>query len=302
MSTDAGGPFFRICFVASTPSTPGIAMSIRITSGLVELASATASSPSRAVPTTSIRSSEARMDWSASANRRWSSAMRTRILLAIVVSLPRNNGVAAIFAPAASARAGCALEHRLDAARLLGYVVPFGGGAGGRVGARQRGRTLERLGQRVHVQRVDEKTRVRRDELRRTTDPGCDNRSPAGHRLEDRLAEGLDEARLAQDARARDPRGNLAVRDRRNDLDAGPALEARPQRAFSDERQRPGVETAEGIRETDDVLTLRQRAEAKEGRLAVGRGRNLEAPEVDARVDHLGLAARLRHLRLELAA
>jgi hypothetical protein len=78
--------FLRIRFVASTPSTPGIAMSIRITSGFSAAASRIACSPSYALPTTSIRSSMVRIASSASAKSRWSSAMRTRIFDAVAAA------------------------------------------------------------------------------------------------------------------------------------------------------------------------------------------------------------------------
>src|SRR5436309_3133258 len=57
----------------------GMAMSMRITSGSTESASCTASDPSPAWPTTSSRSSVARIASRAWPNRRWSSAISTRI-------------------------------------------------------------------------------------------------------------------------------------------------------------------------------------------------------------------------------
>src|SRR5215218_4220815 len=58
----------------------GMAMSIRTMSGCSFSVSCTASAPSPAWPATARRSSVARIASSASANMRWSSAIRTRIL------------------------------------------------------------------------------------------------------------------------------------------------------------------------------------------------------------------------------
>jgi hypothetical protein len=66
-------------------------MSISTTSGFSEAASSTAFSPLCACPTTSKRSSVARIAARASAKSRWSSAIRTRILLAMWVPLLRRN-------------------------------------------------------------------------------------------------------------------------------------------------------------------------------------------------------------------
>src|SRR5438128_6194242 len=57
----------------------GMEMSMRMTSGSTDSASCTASAPSPAWPTTWSRSSVARIDSRACPNRRWSSAMSTRI-------------------------------------------------------------------------------------------------------------------------------------------------------------------------------------------------------------------------------
>src|SRR5207237_8142725 len=87
-----------------------------------------------------------------------------------------------------------------------------------------------------------------------------------------------------------------------DELEPGPAREALPQRAVAYEVQRALVEALERFFESHDVLALAQRAEAEERRVAVRRGLNGKAPEVDAGIDHLGLATRLRDLGLELAA
>src|SRR5436305_2040026 len=65
------------------PSIPGIAMSINTTSGFCSRTRSTALRPSTARPTTSMRASVERIASSASAKRRWSSAMTTRTLSAI---------------------------------------------------------------------------------------------------------------------------------------------------------------------------------------------------------------------------
>ena len=65
--------------------------------------------------------------------------------------------------------------------------------------------------------------------------------------------------------------GITVVRDRAGQLDAGAALELSAQRPDADERQRPLAEPLERAREPDDVLPLRQRADADEPRaVAVG--------------------------------
>src|ERR671937_1202984 len=194
-----------------------------------------------------------------------------------------------------------ALEDALDAPRLLREIVALGRGAGNEVRARQGRGGLEPAGQLVEVEGIDEHSGVRRHELGRAADARRDDRAAARERLEQCLAERLDEARLADDPRARDPAGDLVVRRARDDLDAGPALQARAQRAVADERQLAGPETAERLGEADDVLALGQRAEAEERLLAVGLRLDAKALEVDPRVDHLGLAAGLGNLRLELA-
>ena len=78
----------------------------------------------------------------------------------------------------------------------------------------------------------------------------------------------------------------------------------RAQRPVADERQRAAAEPRERVGEPDDVLALGERADVDERgllelRRSVDRG---EALEVDARVDDLGLAARLGQPLLELPA
>src|SRR5437764_3038355 len=209
----AAGRLVRIRRTASTPSSFGIAMSIRTTSGLSATASPTASSPLAALPTISSRSSVERIASSASANRRWSSAIRTRILGGIRLACPDR-----------------AFENRLDAPCLLRHIVPFGRLPGRRVRAGQLGGGGERRGDRVHVEGVDEHAGLRRDELGRPADAGSDDRAAAGHALQERLAEGLDQARLADDAGGGDPGGHVIVFDAAKDLDLAAPLELQAQR------------------------------------------------------------------------
>ena len=146
--------------------------------------------------------------------------------------------------------------------------------------------------------RVDEHAGRRRDELRRPADLRRDDRAAGGKALEDRLAEGLDEARRAEHACSRDPGRDLVVRDGARDRDPLPALELRAERAVADERQRPLAEPLERAREADDVLALGQRADADE---ALAGRRDGKALEVDAHVHDLDLADRGGDLALELA-
>src|ERR1043166_2950530 len=83
-----------------------------------------------------------------------------------------------------------------------------------------------------------------------------DDRAAAGERLENRLAERLDEARLADDPRAGDPVGDLVVRRAGDDVDALASLELRPQRAVTDEGQLPGAEPLARFGPAGDVLAL----------------------------------------------
>jgi hypothetical protein len=66
--------------VASSPSVPGIRMSINRTSGVSSEASRAASSPSAASPTTSMSDCASRSERNPARTRAWSSASRTRIV------------------------------------------------------------------------------------------------------------------------------------------------------------------------------------------------------------------------------
>ena len=82
--------------------------------------------------------------------------------------------------------------------------------------------------QRKNVLRLaDAFARVGRHELRRPADARRDHGASAGHRLEQRLAERLDEARLADDVRRGDQLRNSVVRDAAGKLDALAPLELR---------------------------------------------------------------------------
>jgi hypothetical protein len=70
------------------------------------------------------------------------------------------------------------------------------------------------------------------------------------------LAEGLDQARLADDVCCRDLRRDPVVWKRTRELDPRPAFELLAQRPVADERQRPFAEPLEGARETEHVLAL----------------------------------------------
>ena len=72
--------------------------------------------------------------------------------------------------------------------------------------------------------------------------------------------------------------------------------------AVAGEGERSLAEQRERVGEPHDVLALLERADAEEARRPVGRRRDREPLEVDAARDDLRLAARLGHLRLELAA
>ena len=99
--------------------------------------------------------------------------------------------------------------------------------------------------------------------------------------------------------------------DAADDADAVPSLERGAERSVADEGQRALAAVLEGAREAEDVLALREAAEAEErravaapaevaaGLLAVPRR---EALEVDAAVDDLGLSAGVGDGQLEAVA
>jgi hypothetical protein len=79
-TTCTAGSWATMWRVASTPPIRGIDRSISTTWGLSFLASATASRPSEAVPTTSTSSTTSSSDWSPASSSRWSSTSSTRII------------------------------------------------------------------------------------------------------------------------------------------------------------------------------------------------------------------------------
>ena len=156
----------------------------------------------------------------------------------------------------------------------------------------------------VDVERIDEHAGLRRDELRRAADPRRDDRAPAGHRLEQRLAERLDEARLREDVGSRRAARDLVVRDAPEER----ARPARPsscgaQRPVADERERAlGRARANASARRTTFFRSVERADAEEARAAPGGASATEnRSQVDAARDDLRLAARLGQLRLELA-
>ena len=131
---------------------------------------------------------------------------------------------------------------------------------------------------------------------------GDDGAAPS-HCFEDGLAERLDEAGLADDTRCGDVLGYPVVRHRADEPDARPLLERRPQGAFADEgeRRRTVLQSLECVRESHDVLALRERADEEIRKRAVWCRCDREPLYVDTAVDDLGLPARFGHSCLELS-
>ena len=76
-----------------------------------------------------------------------------------------------------------------------------------------------------------------RHELGRAADARRDDGPSRREALERREAERLHEARLADDVRGGDPRGDPRVIDGADELDLRPALERAAQRTVADERE-----------------------------------------------------------------
>src|SRR5262249_42718690 len=157
----------------------------------------------------------------------------------------------------------------------------------------------ERARERVDVEGVDEDSRLWRNELRRAADPCRHYRAPARHRLEQRLAERLDEARLRRDPAFRGEGGGAGGVDSPAHAGTLAALESRPERAVACEGERPFVEPRKGVGEPDDVLALVESTDAEEAGRTGRRFAQREALAVDAARDDLNLPARLEQLRLE---
>ena len=132
------------------------------------------------------------------------------------------------------------------------------------VGARQRRGLLEPAREVVDVERVDEHSGLGRDELGRSSDPRCDHRAAARHRLEQRLAERLDQARLREHPALGEQARHLVVRDATEQTNTLPSLEPGAERPVAGEGERSLLEARKGIGEPDDVLALLERADAEE--------------------------------------
>src|SRR5229473_1670946 len=104
------------------------------------------------------------------------------------------------------------------------------GGAGCVVRARQRGGLAECRSETLDVEWVGEDPGAGWNELGRPADPRRDDRAPARHPLEQRLAERLDQARLAEDVALGEQARDLVVRHAAEEADVCAAFEARAQR------------------------------------------------------------------------
>ena len=124
------------------------------------------------------------------------------------------------------------------------------------VRTRQGGGLLEPAGQGVDIERVDEHSGRGRHELRRAADARRHDGAAAGHRLEQRLAERLDEARLREHATLREETRNLVVRDAPEQTDPIASLEPGAKRPVAGEREGSLAESREGLGQPDDVLPL----------------------------------------------
>jgi hypothetical protein len=129
-------------------------------------------------------------------------------------------------------------ENPLHPIRLPPEVVLGGRCPGRLVGAGERRGGSESAGDVVDIGRIDERAGFRRDELWRAADPRCDDRAARGHRLEQGEAERLDQARLAEDVGAGEPRWYLGVGKTAFDRYARPALELFAERPVPDEGER----------------------------------------------------------------
>ena len=133
----------------------------------------------------------------------------------------------------------------------------IGGRFPGRVvGTRQRHSFLEGTRESLDIKRIDEHTGFGRYELGRPTDARRHDRAAAGHRLEQRLTERLNQARLGEDATLREQARNLVVRHAAEEAHAFASLQLRPQPPVPRKRERPVANAREGVGEPDDVLPL----------------------------------------------
>src|SRR5205823_5604978 len=159
-----------------------------------------------------------------------------------------------------------AAEDGLDPLRLTAYIVVRCRVARGVVRPGEVRRATQRCGDSVYVERVDEDARVGRHELRRAADARGDDGAPAGHRLEQRLAEGFQKARLTDDMSARDESRDELVRHPTQEVDPGAALERAALRSVARKGEPPLAECRKCICQPDDVLPLGERAETEKAR------------------------------------
>jgi hypothetical protein len=194
------------------------------------------------------------------------------------------------------------VQQLLHLDRLPSHVVRFGSYTGHLVGRGEARREFETIGDRRLVQGIDENAGSRRDEFRRAANPSRHDRACAGHRLEKRLPERLDEAWLAEDASVSEVLGDAVMWDSAQNGDSRSPFELRTEWPLAHEGQRPVGEAIEGIREPDDVLALRERADAQVSGRAVRPRERPKAFEIDAGVDHRDLPPRPRHVSLQRAS
>src|SRR5215208_1970077 len=112
---------------------------------------------------------------------------------------------------------------------------------------------------RVDAAGIDEDTRLGSEELGRSTDARGGHRTLARESLEHRLAERLDQTRLADDVARRDQIRDAGVGDATQEKHAVAALELGAERTVTREHEAPAVERGEGIRQANDVLALVER-------------------------------------------
>ena len=98
-------------------------------------------------------------------------------------------------------------------------------------------RRLERTRELADVERVDENARLGRHELGRAADPGRDDGPAARHRLEDRLAERLDQRGAQTTSAALSQPGTSSCGTRPTTRTPVASLERRAKRAVADEGQ-----------------------------------------------------------------
>ncbi len=203
------------------------------------------------------------------------------------------------------------LENRLDALGLAGDVVRGGRRAGRRIRARQGRGATKRVDERLAVGGIDEHARFTRHEFRRAAHRGPDDGALARHRLEQRLTERLDEARLTEHIAGGQPLRHPVVGHPAHDSHPLAPLELWTETPVTHEGEAALGEALERVREAQDVLAPVKAADAEEGgavdvpaerRSSRARVCTAKAFEVDAAVHDLDPPARLGHPCDELAA